>query len=69
MTNFFTPASQKEKTVEKLAWRIVELSLVAGKYTASGDGLEHPSGKSALKRKVAAFDFVSPCGPQVSIAN
>jgi hypothetical protein len=60
VSNFFTPISKKEKVVEKLAWRIVDSTLVTGKYTATGEGLGISSALPDGKRKIkiAAFDFV-----------
>jgi len=50
IANFFTPASKKEP--EKMSWRIVNDSLLIGRYRAS-------TPISSLKRqKIAAFDFV-----------
>ena len=60
MASFFKPASQKEP--EKLSWRIVENSLVIGRYDPQimpPQALKHPV-------KIAAFDLddtvVSPTG-------
>ncbi|PLB46952.1 polynucleotide kinase 3'-phosphatase [Aspergillus steynii IBT 23096] len=53
MSSFFTPTSQKKP--EQLSWRIVNNSLVIGKYSKeSGPKKEYPA-----KPKIAAFDFDS----------
>ncbi|KAL1968857.1 hypothetical protein VTN77DRAFT_1218 [Rasamsonia byssochlamydoides] len=52
VASFFTPASQKKP--EKVTWRIVNNSLVVGKY--SPDNQQSQGGR---KRKVAAFDLDS----------
>ncbi|KAF2117829.1 polynucleotide kinase 3 phosphatase-domain-containing protein [Lophiotrema nucula] len=55
IANFFTPASKKEP--EKMTWRIVNESLLVGRYGASTTAL---SAKPSMgKRKIAAFDFDS----------
>jgi len=53
VANFFTPLSKKEP--EKMTWRIVNNSLLTGRYSAS---TAQPASQG--KRKIAAFDFVSP---------
>ncbi|GIJ89811.1 hypothetical protein Asppvi_008757 [Aspergillus pseudoviridinutans] len=53
VASFFTPASQKKP--EKITWRVVNNSLVIGKYTTSPG--EQPARRE--KAKVAAFDFDS----------
>lgn len=52
--NFFRPASQKEP--EKMAWRVVNESLLIGRFLPT-HALE-AAAKSQGKRKIAAFDFV-----------
>ena len=54
IAGFFKPVSQKEP--ETLRWRIVNKSLIVGKYVTPGQGLEAPSTIST-PRKVAAFDL------------
>ncbi|KAF7156868.1 hypothetical protein CNMCM5623_000713 [Aspergillus felis] len=53
VASFFTPTSQKKP--EKITWRVVNNSLVIGKYTTSPG--EQPARRE--KAKVAAFDFDS----------
>lgn len=53
VASFFTPTSQKKP--EKITWRVVNNSLVIGKYT-TGPG-EQPARRE--KAKVAAFDLDS----------
>ena len=57
VASFFTPISKKKP--EKITWRVVNKSLIAGKYT-SGPAVENAQtqSKSAKRRKVAAFDLV-----------
>ncbi|GAM38961.1 hypothetical protein TCE0_034r10115 [Talaromyces pinophilus] len=55
VASFFTPISQKKP--EKITWRIVNKSLIAGKYT-SGPG-ENAQTQPPKRRKVAAFDLDS----------
>jgi len=56
VANFFAPLSKKEP--EAISWRIVNSTLLVGKYCP------HPVDKAAepplTRRKVAAFDLVSP---------
>ncbi|KAL2864600.1 putative DNA 3'-phosphatase Tpp1 [Aspergillus lucknowensis] len=52
--SFFTPASQKKPN--QISWRIVNHSLVVGKYTAE---LGRARESTAKKPKIAAFDFDS----------
>ncbi|KAF9886227.1 hypothetical protein FE257_011950 [Aspergillus nanangensis] len=52
VSSFFTPASQKKP--EKISWRVVNNSLVAGKYAKESDRKQ-----AAEKPKVAAFDLDS----------
>ena len=54
ISNFFTPASKKEP--EKMTWRIVNESLLVGRYGAHMATL--PAKQALGKRKIAAFDFV-----------
>lgn len=51
MASFFKPASQKEP--EKLVWRIVASSLIAGRY----DAPNVPPQSRTLPVKIAAFDL------------
>ncbi|KAL1981522.1 hypothetical protein VTN96DRAFT_2503 [Rasamsonia emersonii] len=55
VASFFTPASQKKP--EKVTWRIVNNSLVVGKY--SKDHTQNQQLQGDGKRKVAAFDLDS----------
>lgn len=51
VANFFKPASQKDP--EKVTWKVIENTLLYGKYDkADSFAADRP-------RKVAAFDFVS----------
>ncbi|KAF2018169.1 PNK3P-domain-containing protein [Aaosphaeria arxii CBS 175.79] len=52
VANFFTPASKKEP--EKMTWRIVNESLLIGRYNAAAQLIP-----KAGRRKIAAFDFDS----------
>jgi bifunctional polynucleotide phosphatase/kinase len=55
VASFFTPVSKKAP--ERMTWRIVNQSLLVGKYTPTAA----PSIEASLavnRRKVAAFDFV-----------
>jgi bifunctional polynucleotide phosphatase/kinase len=55
LTNFFKPTSQKQKEPEKVTWRIINNSLLIGKYQES----RSVTGKENEQRqKIAAFDFV-----------
>lgn len=54
VSNFFKPASQKE--ADKITWRIVNDSLLVGKYNASSAEIKEDA--SVQKTKIAAFDFV-----------
>jgi bifunctional polynucleotide phosphatase/kinase len=56
VASFFTPTSQKKP--EKITWRIINKSLVIGKYATSPG--EQPARRE--KAKVAAFDLVSSAG-------
>ncbi|RLL94541.1 hypothetical protein CFD26_104270 [Aspergillus turcosus] len=56
VASFFTPTSQKKP--EKITWRVVNNSVVIGKYTT--DPGDQPARRE--KAKVAAFDLVSPAG-------
>lgn len=53
MSSFFKPASQKEP--DKTTWRVVNDSLLIGKY--NGSSVENKDA-SVEKKKIAAFDFV-----------
>ena len=56
IATFFTPTSKKEP--EKINWRILNSTLLIGKYTPKTvDKSAEPASK---RRKVAAFDLVSP---------
>lgn len=55
IANFFTPASQKKP--EKITWRIVNNSLIVGKYVTETAGKQRND--QGVKRKIAAFDFDS----------
>jgi hypothetical protein len=52
VVNFFKPASQKEP--EKVTWRVVDETLLIGKYRPSEETPKNLEGK----RRIAAFDFV-----------
>lgn len=52
VASFFKPASQKEP--ERLTWRIVNKSLVIGKYAAE---LDESTISHAAPQKIAAFDL------------
>lgn len=54
VANFFKPASQKEP--ERLSWRIVNKSLIVGKY-AEGLDISRNTAKSSLPQMIAAFDL------------
>ncbi|TLD22662.1 PNK3P-domain-containing protein [Venturia nashicola] len=54
VSNFFKPASQKEP--DKITWRVVNDSLLIGKYNASA---VESKDASLEKKKIAAFDFDS----------
>jgi len=54
VSNFFKPASQKEP--DKVSWRIVNNSLLIGKYHVPLEVVKLESNDD--KRKIAAFDFV-----------
>jgi bifunctional polynucleotide phosphatase/kinase len=56
VSNFFTPLSKKAP--EKLSWRVVESSLIVGKYNASDSNNDSIIENSKQKR-IAAFDFDS----------
>ncbi|XHG05288.1 hypothetical protein AWENTII_008527 [Aspergillus wentii] len=51
VSSFFTPASQKKP--EPITWRILNNSLVIGKYAGQKTDV-----KQDVKRKIAAFDLV-----------
>ncbi|KAF2418763.1 putative DNA 3'-phosphatase Tpp1 [Tothia fuscella] len=55
VSNFFKPASQKEP--EKVTWRIVDGSLLVGRYHVEGQSSENKV--KVGKRRIAAFDFDS----------
>lgn len=54
VASFFTPVSKKKP--EKISWRIVNKSLLAGKYTSGP--IVNGQTQTAKRRKVAAFDLV-----------
>jgi bifunctional polynucleotide phosphatase/kinase len=54
VASFFQPLSQKEP--ETLRWRIVNRSLIVGKYVTPSQALEVPS-TTSTRRKIAAFDL------------
>lgn len=54
VASFFTPLSRKEP--EKTTWRIVNNSLLIGRYRTGDDNGERPPLK---RRRIAAFDFVT----------
>lgn len=54
MASFFTPLSQKEP--EKTTWRVVNDSLLIGRYRTGDDNGEQPPSK---RRRIAGFDFVT----------
>jgi bifunctional polynucleotide phosphatase/kinase len=58
--NFFKPASQKQKEPEKVTWRIINNSLLIGKYQESQPVAKTENGQ---RQKIAAFDFVCNAGP------
>jgi bifunctional polynucleotide phosphatase/kinase len=51
--SFFLPNSQKKP--EAITWRVVNKTLVVGKYAADSASARQPS---SGKPKIAAFDFV-----------
>jgi bifunctional polynucleotide phosphatase/kinase len=53
VANFFTPLSKKEP--EKMTWRIVQDSLLVGKYVAAAATARTTA---TGRTRVAAFDFV-----------
>ncbi|KAJ9197805.1 hypothetical protein DTO021D3_5436 [Paecilomyces variotii] len=55
VASFFTPASQKKP--EKITWRILNNSLIIGRY--STDPTEKRLTEPGTRRKIAAFDFDS----------
>ncbi|MCJ1358282.1 MAG: hypothetical protein MMC33_008281 [Icmadophila ericetorum] len=57
VTNFFTPASKKEP--ERIAWRVVDNSLLVGKYDPEVVKGRGNQGLGIRRRKIAAFDFDS----------
>ncbi len=56
LASFFTPTSKKEP--ENINWRTVNSTLLVGKYSPQTDdkSIEPPT----KRRKIAAFDLVSP---------
>ncbi|KAL2013806.1 hypothetical protein VTN00DRAFT_1331 [Thermoascus crustaceus] len=55
VANFFAPASQKKP--EKITWRILNNSLIIGKYAT--EHADKQRNEQGVKRKIAAFDFDS----------
>lgn len=55
VADFFAPASQKKP--EKITWRILNNSLIIGKYAT--EHADKQRNEHGVKRKIAAFDFVS----------
>ncbi|KAH8697178.1 putative DNA 3'-phosphatase Tpp1 [Talaromyces proteolyticus] len=55
VASFFTPASQKKP--EKVTWRIVNKSLIVGKYASESKGTDKVH--TGKRSRVAAFDFDS----------
>ena len=55
IANFFTPLSQKKP--EQITWRIVNHSLLVGKYSPEESSGQHITG-NVRKRRIAAFDLV-----------
>lgn len=53
--NFFTPLSQKKP--DPITWRIVNNTLIVGKYSSETAQQQTPS--TAERRRIAAFDLVS----------
>ena len=53
VANFFTPVSKKEP--EKMIWRVVNDSLLVGRYGAPAAA---QLAKAEKRRRIAAFDFV-----------
>ncbi|KAF2085872.1 PNK3P-domain-containing protein [Saccharata proteae CBS 121410] len=53
VANFFTPASQKPKTAEKVSWTVLHDSLIIGRYQAA------EAAKRQEPQKIAVFDFDS----------
>lgn len=56
VSTFFTPLSQKEP--DPITWRIVNNSLVVGKYNIAPD-----ERRDSQKKRVAAFDLVRMLHP------
>jgi bifunctional polynucleotide phosphatase/kinase len=54
VANFFTPSSQKETLPEAVTWRVIDDSLIVGRYNVDNV----PSRTTETKTKVAGFDFV-----------
>ena len=57
MADFFTPASKKEKETGQMSWRVVNDTLLIGRY--GGALTKGMGGLGGGKRKIAAFDFDS----------
>ncbi|KAL1996975.1 hypothetical protein VTN49DRAFT_7840 [Thermomyces lanuginosus] len=59
IASFFTPASQKKP--EKITWRIVNKSLIVGKYDnkSTSEQPERRDEEAGKKRRIAAFDLDS----------
>ena len=54
VASFFTPLSRKEP--EKTSWRIVNNSLLIGRYRTGDNNCDGPPSK---RRRIAGFDFVT----------
>ncbi|KAL4975739.1 polynucleotide kinase 3 phosphatase-domain-containing protein [Aspergillus desertorum] len=55
-TSFFTPVSQRKPESTSISWRIVNNTLLVGKFALSPN---QPTRQSSDKPKIAAFDFDS----------
>ena len=56
IASFFTPTSKKDP--EKIAWRVINRSLLLAKYSPSTETTSPP----VKMTKIAAFDLVGHCG-------
>lgn len=59
VTNFFKPASQKQKDPEKVTWRIINDGLLIGKYQGSQLVARK---ENEHRQRIAGFDFVCNAG-------
>lgn len=57
VVNFFKPSSQKEP--EKTTWRLVDKTLLVGKYLSKATADEGGEGTLVQSHKIAGFDLVS----------